>query len=221
MMVVVAASAAFLLVSMPAGAEAQEVTCDMVPDPDGGNECVDADGKGMVGLGLIGAELGFLIPALAGLDETWAYIVFPVIGAVGGALAGYFLLDEPNHPEVAIATLAVGLAAIIPTMVLTLTLTAYDPEDEEAVQRMEDDEAPVGPDPDEEMMQETAPAGGASPAGASHRGIGSGLVRLNQGGVYLGVPAVAVAPNLTADEAFRYGGSQTAELQVPVLSGTF
>ena len=49
---------------------------------------LDSVGKGTVGLGLIGAELGFAIPALIGVEEIWPYIVFPTVGAVGGAVGG-------------------------------------------------------------------------------------------------------------------------------------
>ena len=68
----------------PARAEAQ---C-----PPGDELCsrVTPDGKGIVGLGLIGAELGFVIPALvqeaAGTNEWWPYLVFPVVGAAALAV---------------------------------------------------------------------------------------------------------------------------------------
>src|SRR5688500_519235 len=54
----------------PTTAHAQ--TAD-APPPD----LVDPDLKGVIGLGLIGAEIGFIVPALAGLHDTWAFIVFP------------------------------------------------------------------------------------------------------------------------------------------------
>jgi hypothetical protein len=86
------------------------------------------DFKGAVGLGLIGAELGFVIPALAGAKGVWPYIVFPVVGAAGGAVGGYFLLEKGDgHPELAVATLTVGMALIIPAMVATIAATAYRP----------------------------------------------------------------------------------------------
>ena len=44
--------------------------------------------------GLIGAELGFVMPALAGARVRWPYIVFPLIGAGGGAVAGIFPARE-------------------------------------------------------------------------------------------------------------------------------
>jgi hypothetical protein len=88
---------------------------------------VAADFKGAVGLGLVGAELGAVIPAIAGLDATWAYIVFPAVGAAGGAVAGYFAIDHAGHAELSVAALTVGMGLVIPALVLTLWATAYDP----------------------------------------------------------------------------------------------
>lgn len=92
---------------------------------------VEPDFKGTIGLGLVGAELGFVIPAVAGLHETWAFVVFPIVGAGGGGAAGYFLIEKgTDSPELSVAMLATGMALIIPSMILTLSATAYDPEDE-------------------------------------------------------------------------------------------
>lgn len=94
------------------------------------DKTIPADFKGMIGLGLIGAELGFVIPALSGLHETWAFIVFPVAGAAGGAVAGYFLLEKgEGHPEIAVATLTAGMALAIPALIVTLSATSYEPEE--------------------------------------------------------------------------------------------
>ena len=57
-----------------------------------------ADFKGMIGLGLIGAELGFVVPALAGARDTWVYIVFPVLGAGGGAVGGLLPARAGRRP---------------------------------------------------------------------------------------------------------------------------
>jgi hypothetical protein len=91
---------------------------------------VDATPKGTIGLGLLGAELGVAIPAVIGMDAAWAYIVFPIAGAAGGAVAGYFLIDDKNSPEAAVAVLTAGLTLVIPTFVLAVAATAYDPDDE-------------------------------------------------------------------------------------------
>jgi hypothetical protein len=104
---------------------AQDNPAEVEVDP------VDPDFKGAIGLGLIGTELGFVIPALAGARDAWAYIVFPIAGAAGGAAAGYFAIEQgTDSAELAVATLVTGMALIIPAMVITLSATAYDPDDE-------------------------------------------------------------------------------------------
>ena len=64
-----------VLASTPMRAAAQAADDSEATTP------VRADFKGMIGLGLIGGELGLVIPAVAGLNETWSMIVFPVVGA--------------------------------------------------------------------------------------------------------------------------------------------
>jgi hypothetical protein len=96
---------------------------------------LSADVKGTVGLGLIGAELGMVIPALAGARGVWPYIVFPVIGAGGGAVAGYFLLEKGDHAELAVASLVAGMALAVPALVATLAATAYEPDTESPMAR--------------------------------------------------------------------------------------
>jgi len=118
----------------PSGAQAQCVE---------GAECtfVRPDGKGIIGLGLIGAELGLIIPALAGVrDEWWPYLVFPLIGAVAGGIGGWAIEDATGprpptsrgEPEVSVTLLAVGMVLIVPTIVGTLALTAYSPPEQAA-----------------------------------------------------------------------------------------
>jgi hypothetical protein len=90
-----------------------------------------ADFKGAVGLGLIGAELGFVVPALAGAKGVWPYIVFPLIGAGGGAAGGYFLLEKgEGHPELAVGALTLGMALVVPAMVATIAATSYRPPEQ-------------------------------------------------------------------------------------------
>lgn len=93
---------------------------------------VKPDGKGTVGLGLIGLELGFVIPALAGAEGTWPYIVFPIVGGAGGAAAGYFGVEKSGSTAASVAMLGIGLAGLIPALVATLSLTSYQPEDEDS-----------------------------------------------------------------------------------------
>jgi hypothetical protein len=165
----------------------------VAPDP------LSADFKGMIGLGLIGAELGFVVPALAGARDTWVYIVFPVLGAGGGAVAGYFLLEQGDgHPEAAVAVLTAGMALVIPALVVTLAATAYEPEAE-------------------------AP----SAAKATHRRVrmlaqaGPGLVRWSERGVVLAPPGVSAGPTISRAEALRTGATRASSVRVALLSGVF
>jgi hypothetical protein len=91
---------------------------------------VEATPKGAIGIGLLGAELGVAVPAIVGVDAWWAYLVFPVAGAAGGALLGHFWIDNGNHAELSVAFLTAGMTLVIPTLVLAAVATAYDPEDD-------------------------------------------------------------------------------------------
>jgi hypothetical protein len=114
-----------LLLSAPASTSAQALTTTSTA----GKSSVQADLKGAFGLGLIGAEAGLVVPALFGLHETWSLLVFPAAGAAGGAVAGYFLLEQGGgHPELAVAALTTGMLLAIPAIVLTMSVSAYDPE---------------------------------------------------------------------------------------------
>ena len=94
-------------------------------------EPVEAVGVGIAGGVLLGAELVLSVEAIIGVDSTWPWIVFPILGAGGGGVGGYFV--EQASPEGAVAMLVVGLAAIIPTAVAVSVSNAYDPEAEGAV----------------------------------------------------------------------------------------
>jgi hypothetical protein len=168
---------------------------------------VKADYKGIVGLGLIGAELGLVIPTVCGLDETWSLIVFPILGAGGGAAAGYFLLEKGDgHPTAAVAVMTAGIALVIPAAVLTIWATSYRPEEE-----------PTGK-PSEFAVKVQAKR---SSARQQAQAAGPGLVRWSPGRVFLGAPAITPA---------FYGASQSdkgfvlparSEVKVALLSGRF
>ncbi len=165
-------------------------------------ERVDAVPKGTIGLGLIGAEIGFVVPALAGLHEPWAFIVFPIVGAAGGAVGGYFGIDDPGYEEASVAVLAASMALIIPTVVITLMATRYDPEDDES----------------------TEPGNAAVQLAQARRQAlqdGLGLVRLGKKGLRLDMPGVHVQLAYTRQELRQYQVEQQPELHVPIFSGSF
>ena len=167
---------------------------------------VDADFKGAVGLGLVGAELGAVIPALAGLDATWAYIVFPIIGAGGGAAAGYFAIDNAGHAEASVAVLTAGMALVIPALVVTLWATAYDPDDE-----------PSGMTPGASFARaRVRPVLSASAQRqAALARAGTGAVRLVDGKLALAAPGVGLVPGV------ERGEMRVAGANVSLLSGRF
>ena len=177
-----------LLLTAPAELYAQDpVTFDKV----------DSTPKGTIGLGLVGAELGLIIPSLAGLDKAWSLTVFPLAGAAGGAVAGYFLIDEPGHEKFAVAALAVGIAGILPAILLTVKATRYDPKDDTPKQS---NEIPLA-------------NSGASP--------GDGLIQRSKDGMRLSVPGVHVGTMNTKLERVRFGLRAQRQIQLSLVSGVF
>lgn len=191
------------LLASPHAVQAQDGAGDMGGDAGGRAPVaqtpnpISADFKGIIGLGLIGTELGFALPALAGARDAWPYIVFPILGAGGGGTAGYFLLEKgAGEPELAVATLAVSMALVIPTMVITLAATAYDPESD-------------------------APRGALPGRMRALRDAGPGLVRVSDDGLMLAPPAIVAGRSMSDAEALRTGGQASRELSVAVMSGRF
>jgi len=210
--------AAALTVAITVGAAAMDTPVAAAQTDCGGSPCnqVEATPKGTIGLGLLGAEIGLMIPALAGLHKTWAFIVFPLIGAAGGAVGGYFAFDNADREELAIGALVLGMAMIVPTLVITLKLTAYDPEDEAAVEATPDDPA------SEDSEFEEAPAEEEARLEQRDRALaGAGLLHLSPRGLVLGMPALSVRQAFTQDEQRRFGVGQRAEMHMPLLTGTF
>jgi hypothetical protein len=171
------------LVLLPCTTQAQHV-----------DDTVPADFKGAVGFGLVGAELGAVIPALVGLDSTWAYLVFPAVGAAGGAVAGYFVLDKPEHVTGSVIALTAGMALVIPALVTTLALTAYSPGDDAPSSAGTVQRSPVAAS---QLAQR-----GARPAVQDSERLrlrrraaaGSGLLRLSEGELALSAPGIAIVP---------------------------
>ena len=176
---------------------------------------VESNVQGTIGLGLVGAELGFVLPAAFGLDEWWAFVIFPVIGAAGGAVGGYFLFDQPDRVEGGVAVLATGMALAIPAMVLTLALTAYDPSDEGYID--EEEAAATG---EEGEAAPPPPAQEASRRRAARLArAGTGLVRFAEGQMLLGVPGAGVLPPMQNGRLLAQ--RLVPEVHVPLVTGSF
>jgi hypothetical protein len=115
----IAVSSACFLGALPAGAV--------------GTEEPEAKGKGIVGGGLILAELTLTIEAAVGVKPWWGYALGGGLGAVGGAIGGYFIADAAG-PEVPTAMLISGLVLAVPTTIFVLSQTAYRPPESEQPQ---------------------------------------------------------------------------------------
>jgi hypothetical protein len=186
---------------------------------------VRADFKGLIGGGILGAEIGFIVPAIlvhAGvreLDEVWSWILFPTLGAVGGAIAGYFALEDPANgttmsgevqrgfPEAAVAVFATSIALIVPTFVGVLALTSYDPARD--ARGAGDDRGDDGGGPTEEARITSPWAGGP------------GLLRFDRGRPLLGIPMVGSRSRYTEEEASSLRLAPAQDLHVPLVSGAF
>lgn len=159
--------------------------------------------KGTIGLGLVGAELGLIIPVAAGLDDTWALIVFPVVGATGGALGGYFGFDRQDGRTfrgLSIGSLVLGMAMVIPTIVITVSKTRYGEDD------LNDDR--------EEAAEEREEAARIRDAMAA----GPGLLRYTGGRLRLSMPGVSVSPLAASPELV---GARGTHVSFTLLSGAF
>lgn len=201
----------------PERAEAQVSTVQAVP-------------KGAIGLGLLGAELGLIVPAIFGARDWWPYLVFPVLGAGGGAVGGYFMdvqMQRSGTPEVSVAIMAIGMALLVPTIIGTLALTAYAPpsESSQADEDMEYQEQ--GGDSVEAVQEDGAPAEEASPQSRLEQRVralyagGPGLLRFHRGAVLLGVPLVTSVPRYTGEELERLSVQQASDVILPVVSAQF
>jgi len=111
--------------------QAAQASAQAQPAGSSGDVPVTTDGHringnvaGTIGLGLLGAELGLILTPAVGLqDHTWAWIVFPALGAAGGALAGGFAFDPHDPgPKVTLSLMGVGMALVIPAIVGALAL---------------------------------------------------------------------------------------------------
>lgn len=229
--VLVGAVLAFASASVtPERAEAQVSNIESLP-------------KGTIGLGLIGVELGLIIPAAAGAQDWWPYLVFPVIGGAAGAVGGYFLdVETANQPEVGVSIFAVGVALLIPAIIGTLALTAYSPPDD-AVEA--DSDMGYTPPPADDRVDAVQEGGAGTGEGSAddagdagqqarvrgrvpHERVlqsallgGPGLLRLHRGQLLLGVPVPTSVARFSAEELERLPVRQHGDVNIPLVSGAF
>lgn len=190
-------AAVISLSAPPCFAEAQPDTLELTN--------VRATPKATIGLGLVGAELGLIIPSVSGLNEPWSLAVFPVVGAAGGALAGYFALDKPGRAKGSVAALVVGLAGVLPAILVTVKGVR-----KERQSRWE-------PTPQIQLRSEK------ERRAVELSEAGPGLLRRSRSGLRVAMPAVSFSRRAQRDaETVRMGGlRERTEMRLSLASGVF
>lgn len=171
-------------------------------------DTVRATPKATIGLGLVGAELGLIIPAASGLTDAWALTVFPVVGAAGGALAGYFALDEPGREKGSVAALVVGLAGVLPAILVTVKGVRQERQEAYEPPKVE-----IRSDKEQRAFELVE--------------AGPGLLRRSRSGLRVSMPGVSFSRARALDaETARRGGRHVGlkdrtEMRLSLASGVF
>jgi len=223
--------------------------------PEARADQVDGKGKGIVGGALLGFEVVSIPMSLFGVKAGWAYAVFGGLGAVGGGVAGAgveLATDSYKTPtgdgRAPIYMLAGGLALVIPTVVLMLNATRFQPSED-----AREDQAPKNaPSADPGSVNKSVVIGGEGGASTEPKdkdkttpaptpapkdnGGGGGttpapnqrpmqlphsLLDVNDGTFRLGVPVPEVREAYTLRQIRDLGVRQITEVRMPVLSVTF
>lgn len=168
-------------------------------------EPVAADGKGIAGGALLGAEIVVMGEAALGIDAPWLYLVGVGVGGGGGALGGYYVERNAN-PSLCLAMLVAGTALVIPTALVYASAVAYEPPPE------------VEPGT-EEWTGETSFSRDALTLRRSARG--PSLLRLDADSLQFAVPNVALEDMYTRREVADFGVSQRTRVMLPLFDASF
>jgi multidrug transporter EmrE-like cation transporter len=201
---------------------------------------VDGKGKGIAGGILLGAEIVTIPMSLFGVKAGWAYAVFGGAGAVGGAIAGWGVESAtgsydkvPGDGRAPIYMLAGGLALVIPTVVLLLNATRYQP-DENAKEDNAPKNAPAA-DPGKAggspviegggSISTDKPAGGGGGGGTTPKEdtktVPHSLLDVNEGQFRLGLPLPEIREAYSLRQMRDLGVKQVTEVRMPVVQVTF
>jgi hypothetical protein len=184
---------------------------------------ISPTGKGIVGGGLLGAEVVTMVEGLAGVRPPWAYWVGAIVGAGGGAVGGWAVEQAVNGDgTIPMAMLAGGLALVIPAIVVSLDATRFRPEEGAT----EDHPPAMGPSADPGAaggsVVGTPPPPPATPAPAPAPATApQSLLDVNTGDVRVGVPVPNVRPVFSMAEQRQYGLRAETEFRLPVLRVSF
>jgi hypothetical protein len=170
---------------------------------------VSTTGKGIVGCGLLGAEVVVIGEAVAGLDEEWLYWAGAGIGAVGGATGGYFL--EPSmSPQTSVLVLMGGMALSIPALIVSLDATRrHWPDAPPAEPNRELPPNPPDPGSGRELVFQPLPIDATPVVGWSPEGV------------QWAIPSVHLSDTYTRWERWAFALPPSTDYTVPVLNARF
>lgn len=170
---------------------------------------VSTTGKGIVGGGLLGAEVVVIGEAIAGVDEEWLYYAGAGLGAVGGATGGYFL-ESAMSPRVSVLVLMAGMALSIPALIIGMDATRrHWPEVEQPERSRDLPSNPPDPSASPELVWAPLP-------------INSGaLVQWSPTGLHMAVPDVYLTETYTEGEQWAFALPRNTNYRVPILNARF
>jgi hypothetical protein len=210
-----AAAVAAAITLAPSSARAQQAEND---------NRVSARGKGIAGGILLGAEVVMIPIGIAGVKAWWPYVLFGAVGAGGGAVGGYFVEqvaeggDKTGPAEPSLYMLAGGAALIIPTLVVILNATAYDPEEETQKGEESSDDGEGSGTPTVESPDDAETTGARSRLPMALFGFSTDY---RHSELSMGIPAVQVGPLHTQTEMATYGVEPGTLVNVPIVHGSF
>jgi hypothetical protein len=146
---------------------------------------------------------------IVGVEQRWAYLVFPPLVAVGAGIGGYFM-EDAAPVEVSTYLLGAGMALIIPTVIVSLNATMYKVPDD------------YPNDPSIKNPAAEPPRPGARLQGSFRVGyVPRSIVDLHRGALALGLPPVQIRNAFTTDEIAKFGVVQAREVHVPLFHTSF
>jgi hypothetical protein len=213
--------------------------------PEARAEGVSPTVKGAIGGGLLGYEVVAMPMGIAGVRAPWAYAVFPVLGAVGGVIGGYFMDKAYNDagPQTqaygSAFLLAGGMVLAIPTVVVMLNATRWRPAEDATEDRPAKDYPPADPGKAGGSVitgggstggttttptpapAPTNPAGGGGGGSAAPPSVPLSLIDFRDKSFSFGIPVPELRTDYTLREVRDLGVKQTTMVNLPVLKVAF
>lgn len=181
---------------------------------------VSGTGKGIVGTALLGGEVVMIGMGAFGVEATWPYLVFGGAGMVAGGVGGWAIESAGPPAELPVYLLAGGMALVIPTVVVVLNATAYNPPEVDTEEPIKNEPAPEAPKA-EGTFKITSSNVRLRRRAAPPPRPALGLLDIDPQRVALGLPAPEIRPLFTQDELFRFGVTQGQEYRFPIVRATF